>query len=70
MTVEDLQSEFTRVGMGGTLDVAVSTRSLGRWITNRRGRWAGDFTVREAGSAQRTKRWRIEKYEIPQEEVE
>lgn len=70
VTVEDLPSELTRLGMGGTLEVNVTTRSLGRWMANRRGRWAGDFTVREAGSVQGAKRWRIEKYEMRQEAVE
>ena len=66
VTREDLPVEFTRPGSYGHIEVTISARSLGRWMMNRRGRWAGDFTVREAGVSQGTKRWRVEQHEVRQ----
>ncbi|WP_232667896.1 hypothetical protein [Pseudonocardia sp. TRM90224] len=45
-------------GLGGL------SRSLGRWLANREGRWAGDLTVRRAGE-DRTKLalWKVERFQ-------
>lgn len=40
--------------------VCVINKSLGRWLANRAGRWAGQFVVREAGKRENTKIWRVE----------
>lgn len=40
--------------------VSVSARSIGMWLRNRRGRWAGRLTVREAGTRGHAALWRIE----------
>ncbi len=45
---------------------AMLARSLGKWLANRRGRWANDLTVREAGSDRTGKLWRIERYRAPE----
>jgi hypothetical protein len=42
---------------------AMLGRSLGKWLANRRGRWAANLTVREAGSNNSGKLWRIERYQ-------
>lgn len=43
-------------------EVTSLSKSLGRWLTNRDGRWAGDRTVRQAGrdSHQNAALWRVE----------
>jgi hypothetical protein len=41
---------------------AMLGRSLGKWLANRRGRWASNLTVREAGGNKTAKLWRIERY--------
>jgi hypothetical protein len=43
-------------------DTSVIGKSLGRWLGNRAGRWAGDeITVRPAGVRHKAKMWRIER---------
>jgi hypothetical protein len=45
----------------------VISKSLGRWISNRDGRWAGTLCVRSAGvrAADNVRLWRIESYTPP-----
>lgn len=40
-----------------------ATKSMGRWLMNREGRWAGEYVIRGDGQDSRTKsrRWRVEK---------
>ncbi|MBV8542945.1 MAG: hypothetical protein JO364_06550 [Pseudonocardiales bacterium] len=43
-------------------------RSLGRWLANREGRWAGDLTVRRAGTERGAMiRWSIQPYQRPED---
>ena len=39
------------------------SRSLGRWLANRQGRWAGGMTVRHVGDRKRALLWRVEVYQ-------
>jgi hypothetical protein len=54
-----LLDKYLKAGPAGPI---VVSRSLGRWLMNRAGRWAGGLSVVEAG-ADRTnrKRWRVQK---------
>jgi hypothetical protein len=51
-----------RVRRSPTRDTSGIGKSLGRWLANRDGRWAGSLTVRDSGKDSQTnvKRWRIE----------
>lgn len=53
----DKASRHRGGGLGGL------SKSLGRWLMNREGRWAGDLTVRRAGSGRSGVLWRVERYE-------
>lgn len=46
--------------------VGAASKSLGRWLANREGRWAGDLTVRRAGQDQHVKvqLWRVESFRV------
>lgn len=48
----------------GRTGAATIGRSLGMWLTNRQGRWAGDVNVRSAGkdAHSKTQSWRIETF--------
>ena len=60
LSVDDLPSDFTKTGSFGTSVVNINTRSIGKWMANRRGRWAGIYTVREAGTHAGVHRWKVE----------
>lgn len=51
-----------KAARGGTARIA---KSLGRWLANREGRWAGDLTVRRRAGKDRTAvaAWRIEAFQ-------
>lgn len=54
-----------RAGRGSN-GVMGLTKSLGKWLSNREGRWAGGFTVRSAGArSDKTKLWQIQTSETP-----
>jgi hypothetical protein len=39
-----------------------TSRSLGKWLQNRKGRWASDMRIQEAGEYRSRKMWQIEMY--------
>jgi hypothetical protein len=40
-------------------NIGLINKSLGRWLANRDGRWAGNLTVRRQGETDHVKRWQI-----------
>lgn len=45
----------------GAIEPSTLSKTLGRWLMNREGRWANQLTVRRAGTAQRAQIWSIQK---------
>ncbi len=41
------------------------TRSLGRWLANREGRYAGEYAVKCAADSATGKRWKVVRYVVP-----
>lgn len=41
------------------------TRSLGRWLANREGRYAGEYAIKNAGDSATGKRWKVVRYVVP-----
>jgi hypothetical protein len=39
------------------------TKSLGRWLANREGRWAGGYVVKSAGEDRAGRKWRVDRWE-------
>ncbi|OLL69952.1 hypothetical protein Ae168Ps1_6430 [Pseudonocardia sp. Ae168_Ps1] len=60
--LDALPAELGEKVVRGRLGVGVIAKSLGRWLTNREGRWAGEkITVRRAGRTRdKIGMWRIE----------
>ncbi|WP_226352806.1 hypothetical protein [Pseudonocardia sp. ICBG601] len=60
--LDALPAELGERVVRGRLGVGVIAKSLGRWLTNREGRWAGEkITVRRAGKTRdKIGMWRIE----------
>lgn len=56
----ELADKLARSTMG--TGPSVLGRTLGKWLANRQGRWAGGRTVRSAGKDRVGLLWRIEKY--------
>ncbi len=63
--LDDLPSELADKVVKSPRGVAGLGKSLGRWLMNREGRWAGQWTVRSAGMDRtRIKLWRVETVKI------
>lgn len=59
-----IASEFLPEKLSDKFDRGQSVaRSLGRWLANREGRWAGGFTIRMVSESGAGKRWKVERYE-------
>jgi hypothetical protein len=59
----DLPERISRTSTYGSLDTSLVGKSLGNWLGNRDGRWAGDFTVRKLGKGRRGVRWQLQERE-------
>lgn len=57
----DLSEKFVKESRTGA-EGGSTSKSLGRWLMNRKGRWANNLTIREAGRQRGTNLWRLEKY--------
>lgn len=63
IALDELPSEFAEKLIKLRAEPTILTKSLGRWLSNRKGRWAGGLTVREVpGSGKHASRWRIESF--------
>lgn len=60
--IDTLPTELAEKAARATQGAKSQSRSLGRWLANRQGRWAGNLTVRHVGDRKRALLWRIEAY--------
>lgn len=58
--VDVLPADLAERAVKSHTGATVCTVSLGKWLANRNGRWAGDLVVRAAGDRRGVKTWRVE----------
>ncbi|MBA2472655.1 MAG: hypothetical protein H0V41_10610 [Pseudonocardiales bacterium] len=60
--MDALPAELTEKAARSHAGVGSIGKTLGRWLSNRDGRWSGDLTVRRAGMDSHTKAtlWKIQ----------
>src|SRR5690606_22682766 len=55
-----LSAELAEKAARPNVGISGIAKSLGWWLRNREGRWAGGYTVRSAGGNAQSKQWRIQ----------
>jgi hypothetical protein len=65
IAIDELPSELSERVIKLRAEPTILTKSLGKWLANRKGRWAGGRTVREvpSPSTKHASKWRIEHYQ-------
>lgn len=67
---EALPDELHERYVKGLRSFSAISRSLGKWLSNRDGRFAGDLTARAVGETRTgVKRWKVERYDAASQEA-
>lgn len=61
LALDVLPAELAEKASRSHAGVGMIGKSLGRWLANRDGRWAGDLTVRRTGGDRNGARWQVQR---------